>query len=453
LERFIDRDAHADEPNDRRRKHQRHEHDGKEVAKDQPPPEAAHVPFWRELGRYLAQMPLLTFEEALERIRSTVSSTGRTEVVSLSDSLGRISVRTIVAADSLPRFDNSAVDGYAIGHEEDAGEGTELRVVAHLAAGGDNVQRLAKGEAARIFTGAPVPPDAYAVVMQEDVSLVGEERIRLSELVTREDNIRLEGTDFAPGDRLVEPGERIGAGQIALLATLGVTRAEVAAKVRVAVLSTGDELVSPEETPVGAQIRDSSQPMIAALASLAGATVVATGRVKDDPRLLEQTLRELATKADVVVVSGGVSVGEHDHLPDVVRESGEVLFHKLAIRPGKPVLCGKVDGAWVVGLPGNPASSFVCFQLFAREVIRGLEGAANPYGKWVPAAYTQAHTGMGRNDFVRVALSCESGKLWARPVREQGSFGLRSVASADGLAMTPADRDLKPGDDVMVLLG
>jgi molybdopterin molybdotransferase len=335
-------------------------------------------------------------------------------------------------------MDVSAMDGWAVRHAECPGP---WRVVGESAAGGAPPAVLAPGTACRIFTGAAVPPGADCVAVQEEmatdgatVRLVGEGPAGPGA------NIRQAGQDFRAGQTLVAAGEVLTAARIGLAAAAGLGSVPVTRRARVAILATGNELVAPGTTPGPGQIISSNGVMLAALLSGLGAEASDHGIVPDEPEATERALRRAAEAADVVVTIGGASVGDHDHVRGAVLAAGGTLdFWRIAIRPGKPLLAGKIGEALVVGLPGNPVSAFVCAQLLLLPLIRHLMGASRPLPVVAHAVAAVPLPANGqRQDFPRAVLEDAEGLPRARPLARQDSSLLSVLSGADCLIVRPA---------------
>jgi molybdopterin molybdotransferase len=277
--------------------------------------------------------------------------------------------------------------------------------------------------------------------MQEDVEVL-DNQIRLKEDIQEGQHIRREGADFKPGHVLAAEGSVVRPGLTAVLAFLGKSQPLVYASPLVTLITTGDELVDIDEVPLQGQIRDTNSTMLSSQIRDSIGTTPTLLRVRDRKELLERALSEASKLSDVIIVSGGASVGDKDYLAETVQGLGKVHFHRVAIRPGKPVLFGKIGECLIFGLPGNPASAFVCFELFVRESLRRLSGWADPELRWVPMTIGFDHPAVGREDFVRVTTA--DGVV--TPVGTQGSFGIASVATCSGLARFPADRDVRSGE-------
>ena len=392
----------------------------------------------------------ISYEEALDQMRAALPSPGSGEIVALEEAAGRVCRGSIAAREDYPHFDNSAVDGYAVGWPEDAVAGARLTLDVRIAAGSPPHGALRRGAAARVLTGSVVPEDAFAVVMQEEVC-VESDAIVLGEVAVEGQHIRRAGDDFFTGSPLLATGDRLGAGAIALLASQGLVQVEVYERPTVAVLTTGDELVPHGQEPRPGCLRDSNGPMLAVLARSAGADRAFVAHVPDDREATREAIVSLSESHDVLLCAGGASVGDRDHIPSLVAELGDIVFHGVGIRPGKPVLMGRIGPCTVFGLPGNPGSAFVTFELFSREAIARLGGAAKPEPLWVEAALDGDAKATNRDDFLRCSWVGETERPTVRPAGIQGSFGIRSLAHAQCLARIPAGRACRPGSIVSVL--
>lgn len=390
-------------------------------------------------------MSLPSLDQALAILLERCRPVAEIEMAELGAILGRALASGICATEPYPLFDNSAVDGYAICRLEDGLVGRKLRLAGRAWAGHGFPGPIEPGTAWRILTGAPVPENAVAVVMQEDVELEsGEVTIRRE---AREgQHIRRKGSDVRVGEILVSVGHTLNAGSQALLASQGIMGAPVWRRVRVAILATGDELVDPRLKPEPGQIRETNGLMLRTLVSQSGGTPMVTETVRDDSALLAASLKRWCQDADVVLISGGASVGDRDYVAQVVGDHGEVVLHGVAMKPGKPFLFGEVGSCAVFGLPGNPGSVFVGFHLLVRPFLLKLGGHARPLGYWFPVPLLEDVRTAGREEFLRVKLEFSSGALVARSAGEQGSFGLRSLAEAEALARIPANTHHARGD-------
>ncbi|MDP8976023.1 MAG: molybdopterin molybdotransferase MoeA [Actinomycetota bacterium] len=383
--------------------------------------------------------PLLPYEQARAFVIQAFEAVAPVEVP-LLDSLGRRSAERVVAEVDVPGFANSAMDGYAIRSADTAGaspnEPALLRLVDDLPAGRAPSVPLRPGAAAKVMTGAPVPPGADAVVPWEDIAPgPGEDAVAVLTEVPPAAHVRPRGEDMAAGQVVMEVGEVLGPVHLGVLASLG--RTHVRARVpRVAVLSTGSELVPPGQPLGEARIYNSNATLLSALSRAAGATVTATGMVDDDPRRVADWLNVAANQADLVVTSGGASVGEHDWLREVLCSEGELRLWRVAMKPGKPVAFGRIGGVPVLALPGNPGSALACAHAFVMPAIRALEGS-DPEPAWLPAELADDVAGQpNRTLLCPVKLQAGGGVDRAFPLAVL-SGALSHLLGFDGFAIVP----------------
>ena len=375
---------------------------------------------------------MIGIDEARERVLAAVRPLP-SEALPLDDSLGRVLATDVASADPLPPWDNSAMDGFAVGTLE-AGE---LPVIGEARAGAPFGGSLDAGQAARISTGAPVPEGTLAVVPVERVELrEGRVLVPASE---RGANIREAGEDVRAGEVVLRTGATVGAAELAVLAAVGQAQVQVARRPRVAVLATGDELVEPGEPLRPGQIRNSNTRALRAQALAAGAEVVGCERVPDGFEPTRDALARALENADVVCVSGGVSVGPHDHVKPALAELGaEEIFWRVRLKPGKPTWFGRRGGALVFGLPGNPVSAMVTFHLFARPALRALQGA-DPEETRVQAVLDRAvPRNESRDEVLRCRATPRDDGWHLEPTRRQGSHVLSSMVGAGALALIHA---------------
>lgn len=318
---------------------------------------------------------LISIDEGLARIAAHVTPVGRTEAVSLCGALGRILAHPVRSRALVPAFDNAAMDGYAVATSGLTGPGPwTLNVMARVPAGQQATAALGATEAARIFTGAPIPKGADAVVMQEDVKRIGDV-IHLRRSPSQGLNIRRAGSDMAQGETILERGRRLGPRDIAACAAAGAGVVRVRPRLRVALLVTGDEVRKAGAARDAAQIWDVNTPMLTAALEALGVQIVSSAHGADNPIGLARQLEAMAGQADLVITTGGISVGEEDHVKPVFSElGGETLFSGVAIKPGKPVSVGRLGSTFWLGLPGNPLSAYVTWQVFGVALIQGLLG-------------------------------------------------------------------------------
>lgn len=397
----------------------------------------------------------------LERVRGPLEA----EVVPIADAVGRIAAQTVEADEPVPPFDNSAMDGYAFRAADATGELVELTAVATTLAGQGPAAEVQPGQAVRIMTGAPMPAGADAVVPVEITELTVDgadglddrRTVRFPGPIPAGQHVRRAGGDLAPGTVVLTPGTRITAGHLGVLATLGAEKVEVVRRPRVGVLSTGDELVEGPGPLAPGQIRDSNRPALLQLVAEAGAEPVDLGNAPDDEEAITKALLLGVTTCDAVLTSGGVSMGDVDLVKVVLDLIGDMRWMQIAIKPAKPFAFGLVDDVPVFGLPGNPVSSMVSFELFARPALRRLAGCADGrLDRPCPTAIAVdglPRTPDGKLHLVRVVASVASdGQIEARSAGGQGSHQLSVMAVANALAVVPDGDGIEPGGLVDVLL-
>lgn len=404
----------------------------------------------------------LTVAEAQDNIFEEVSPLGA-ETVAVVSAQGRVLAEEVLSRRVLPPSDCSAMDGYAVhsAATRNASQAApaELPVVFEVAAGGVADCPLKEGEAARIFTGAPVPPGADAVIMQEHVETLGE-FVRISGPVAAGDHIRRMGEDLQIGDRVLAEGAEVRAPVIGLLASLGRTVISVYRRPRVAILSSGDELVEPDAEIEGGRIVSSNSYTLAAQCREIGAEPIYLGIARDRPEDLEAHVRA-GLAADCIVTSAGVSVGDHDHVKSVLSKLGcEIRFWGVQMKPGHPMVFGRfprgpapgMGGPFIFGLPGNPVSAAVTFEQFVRPALRKMMGFKNLYRPTLRARLrTPLRKRAGRLTFVRVELERRDGEIWASSTGNQSSGVFRSMTLAQGLLVFPGpESELAQGDEVTV---
>jgi molybdopterin molybdotransferase len=367
--------------------------------------------------------------------------------VQLTSALDCFAAQDYFARLPLPAFDNSAMDGYAV-VASSCKKGNRLRVIGEQPAGRDQQLRVSLSEAVRIFTGAPMPTGADAIVMQEDVTRDGEE-IVVNVDVELGEFVRRRGCDLADRQKIVANGERIGPGKLALLASQGFTDVTVGAEVNAGILSTGDELINPGWKLEPGEIYESNSTLLGALLQRCGAIVNSQEHCRDERESLLHAIKR-GTKSDILIISGGVSVGEHDLVKDALRELGaQIEIWRVAIKPGKPFLFGRLDECAVFGLPGNPVSAFVTFLQFVRPAVLKMMGASP--GEFdlrrVPAELTtDVRSTDERPHYVRGKI--EHGKFF--PVGRQESHALFGLSQSNALLRLTVGQSLKAGDIVDV---
>ena len=401
-------------------------------------------------------MSMIQVQEALDKILTKIQFKG-VEKVSLDQALGRVMAEDVVSRINNPPLDNSAMDGYAViaGDIQSATpeNPVKLEMVEEIAAGYTAKGTLKPGQTMRIMTGAPIPPGADAVLMQEDTQKDGDSILCLDRADV-EENIRRAGEDIKIGESVLKKGTTLSPAHIGMLAVIGRSQIAVSQRPTVAILSTGDEILELDETPEGPQIFNSNGHMLAAQIKSAGGIPVYLGIAKDT----EEDLMEKfawALKADIVVSSGGVSVGDYDLVKSTLQKMGqEMLFWKVAMKPGKPLAFGRIGKTPIFGLPGNPVSSFVSFEQFVRPSLRKVLGCSDLSHKTVQAKLTRTiHKKPGRLHFLSSIVSWADGEYTVTPAGEQGSGILKSAANANGLLIFPLEaEEIKQGQEVAVQL-
>ncbi len=394
---------------------------------------------------------LLPVKEARRRILEVLKPVAGREEVDLRHALDRVLDTPVIADQPVPGHDNSAMDGYALRHA-DLAAGGALRLVGRAMAGAPFEGRVGDGEVVRIMTGAVLPAGADTVVMQEQVTVDGE-TVTVGPDHTLGENIRRVGEDLAPGDEVLAPGRRLTPADLGLLASLGRAEVSVRRRPRVAFFSTGDELRRVDEPLGPGELHDSNRYLLHGLLRECGAELIDGGIVTDDLATIETALRDAAAMADLVITSGGASVGDADHVHTALARQGEVDFWKVAMKPGKPLAFGHVGDAAFFGLPGNPVSAMATFLQFVRPALAVLAGEPAGAPATLPAiTATGFRKSPGRTDFQRGCLERDAeGRLLVRPTGAQGSHILRSMSLADCLVILPAERgDIEPGETVAI---
>lgn len=407
---------------------------------------------------------MIQLSEAQSRVMGSVVPLAPTTVAA-ADALGLVLAADVVATEAVPPFANTAMDGYAVRAEDTVGAPVELRVVDELPAGRAPSIRVGPGEAIRIMTGAPVPPGADAIVMVERTVRIqrtgkhGDERVRIERCATRGDHVRRSGGDVEPGQVVFTAGTRLGPAHLGVLASLDVYEVPAFRRPRVGVLSTGDELVERGPLAPG-KIRDSNRPMLIALVREADCEPVDLGTVRDDEALITERIAHGLDCCDGLLTSGAVSVGDYDFVKIAIEKlaaarGGEYVWSQVAIKPAKPFAFGVIGGVPVFGLPGNPVSSSVSFELFARPGLRVLAGDPMPQRPVVEAiaarAFERRADGKLHLDRVQVVVDVD-GRYRCERSGFQASNVLSGMANANGLALIPDGDGINEGDAVKVML-
>ena len=388
---------------------------------------------------------MMSVTECRELMLSEVPVVDETMEMELHEAAGRLLSESLTARLDIPPEDNSAMDGYAL-HEQDLAEGSTPTVTETVLAGQARSEPLQAGECVRIMTGAPVPPETAAVVPREKVSVEeqadGTARLEIHGTVLPGDNIRRQGEDLAAEEPLLEAGRRLSAPEIGLLAAQGVDRVRVFRRLRVAIIATGDELVPPGQSLKPGQIHDSNRPMLRAALESLGFEVLDPGVVPDEPDALRSALQDADARADAVITSGGVSVGEADHVRAVLEEIGDMRLWRVAIKPGKPFAFGHLPDSMLFGLPGNPVSALVTLHQLVVPALLRMQG-----GHYLPPLRLRARADEpfrkkpGREDYQRgVLVRDEQGQPVVRSTGRQGSAILTSMTGANCFVVLSADQ-------------
>ena len=401
---------------------------------------------------------LISVEQALEKVLAQASPVEQVEQVNILDALNRVLAEDLHSTIDVPGYDNSAMDGYAVRSEDCQVSGTDLPVSQRIAAG--QVGRLLEpGTAARIFTGAPVPEGADVIVMQEMSELQSEAqleknqygRVIINTVVKAGTNVRCAGEDIARGNTVLNAGKRLRPQELGLLASVGLAEFKVKRKLKVATFFTGDEIITPGQVLAAGQIYNSNRYTLTGLLQAMDCEIVDLGIVPDTLEATLDVLQQAASSADLVITSGGVSVGEEDYVRVALQKLGELTMWRIAMKPGKPVAFGKVKNALFMGLPGNPVSVFVTFLLFARALILKLQGAEDCFVKRVSVIADFDWPEIKRQEYLRVRLLEKDKQTVAQLFPHQGSGVLSSASWADGLIEVCVGQQIEQGDKVSYL--
>lgn len=398
---------------------------------------------------YCASPELLSVAQAVETILEQAVPVLETEKIDILDAINRILAEDLCSTIDVPGYDNSAMDGYAVRSSDCEVAGNELPVSQRIAAGKVGA-RLELGSVARIFTGAPIPEGADSVVMQEMCD-TNAGTVKINTVVTRGDNIRRAGEDISCGDTVVKAGQRLRPQELGLLASVGLSHCQVKRKLKVAIFFTGDEIITPGKALAAGQIYNSNRYTLQGLLQTMHCEIIDLGIVPDTLEDTVNVLQQATVDADLIITSGGVSVGEEDYVRLALENLGELSMWRIAMKPGKPVAFGKIDNVLFMGLPGNPVSVFVTFLVFARALILKMQGANNFSFRRFSVIADFDWPAVKRQEYVRVRLIQKHEKTVAELYSQQGSGILSSASWADGLIEVRVDKMIVRGDRVSYL--
>jgi molybdopterin molybdotransferase len=399
--------------------------------------------------------PSLSAADARRAILERLAPVSGRERVSVRSALGRILAEDVIAPCNVPAHDNSAMDGYAVRFGDLAPDGdSALAVVGTAFAGKPFSGIVSAGQAVRIMTGAPIPQGADTIVVQEIARVEGA-RVFIPSGQRLGQNLRRAGEDLALGSIALAAGKRCGPAELGLVASLGIAEVAVRRRLRVAFFSTGDELASIGKPLAPGEVYDSNRYTLFGALSRLGCEVIDMGVVRDEPAAIEAAFREAACNADVILTSGGVSVGEADFIRELVNRLGEVAFWKIDIKPGRPMAFGRVGDAWLFGLPGNPVAVLVTFYQFVQDALLALAGVSplREAAMFEVASAVAIRKQPGRREFLRGQLQESGGRRTVRLAGAQGSGVLRSMSEANCFIVLPEDRgDVAVGEPVLIQL-
>jgi molybdopterin molybdotransferase len=393
-------------------------------------------------------------EQARQLIKQFLAPVTEYENIKIQDAFHRTLAADVLSPMNVPPHNYSSMDGYAVRHADLAGASNKLKKIGSSFAGHGFAGSVAAGECVRIMTGALIPDGCDSVVMQEQVKIDGE-LIEIGSGHKRGQNIRLVGEDIQQGAVVLAQGQRINAAEMGLLASLGFAEISVFRKLKIAIFSTGDELVQPGNALAGGQIYDSNRFTLIGLLTELGAEILDMGNIRDDKNAVREALQKASSQADVIITSGGVSVGDADYIKELLDELGEVVFWKLAMKPGRPLAYGKVGHCHFFGLPGNPVAVMVTFLQFVRNALWELMGQhPKPVFSFQAICTTPIKKAAGRTEFQRGILTQGDDGLWiVQTTGEQGSGILSSMSRANCFIVLPMEQgNVEKGSVVQIQL-
>ncbi|UAA40541.1 molybdopterin molybdotransferase MoeA [Paraneptunicella aestuarii] len=403
---------------------------------------------------------LLPIAQALEAQLKTVQPVTETETIAIHQALGRIVATSINSPIPVPLDDNSAMDGFAFKFPENSADGNddspsfELTLIGESFAGHPFSGSITDGQCVQIMTGAVIPQGADTVVMQENITRIDEDKIRIDHMPTAQQNVRFRGEDISKGQEVVATGARLTAAHLSLLASVGVAEIDVFRKPRIAVIATGDELKAPGQPVNTGEIYESNRIGLIAMLQKLNVDIVDMGTLPDDKEIIKAAFEKADQECDWVISSGGVSVGEADYVKEVLAELGQIDFWKVAIKPGKPYAFGKLPNSLFSGLPGNPVSSFVTFMQLVVPVLRKLAGEQHKAPVYLNAVAIQAISKRpGRADYQRGKFFVDNhGHIQVSPQTKQGSNMMSSFIDANCFIVLEQDRgSVQQGEKVQIL--
>lgn len=389
-----------------------------------------------------------TFDEALHYLLNQVTQTQEAETIPVSQALGRILAKSIVSDVNVPPHDNSQMDGYAL-HSYDLQHNSVLEVSQRITAG-SVPGSLKAGTAARIFTGAPIPEGANMVIMQEETQANDKGQVKITAESTQPgQNIRRLGQDIGQGDEILVQGHKLRPQDLGLITSIGIAAVEVYKPLKIATFTTGDELLEPGQNAEPGKIYNANRYVLAGLVPALGFELIDLGHVEDTLEATVEAMKQAAQIGDVVITTGGVSVGEEDHIKPAIEQLGTLDMWKVKMKPGKPLAFGDIEGTPFIGLPGNPVSAFATFNLFARPYLLKKQGAAVLKAKplWLEALFEWPKAGF-RREFARAKLVNKNQKTYVEIFPNQNSGVLTSAVWAEGFVVIPEDSVVKRGDKV-----
>lgn len=407
---------------------------------------------------FLHDKDRLTHHQALEILENNISPVTAPEPCQLSEAAGRVLAANITAPRPIPGHRNSAVDGYAFAHQNyDRDQGSRFEITCRITAG-DGLIDVNPESAARIFTGAVMPTALDSVVMQEDVTLskteAGNPAVTIPPGLKQGANVRKAGEDTEEGGLIAEAGRRLTPPDIAAIASAGINEISAHKKLRVAILSTGNEVIPPGAPFKLGQVYNANGPMLEALSNLQNVDITDLGIIPDQPALIKDTIAKAAASHDVIISSGGASKGEEDHIINTLNQLGKQHLWQLAIKPGRPMSFGQIEDSIFIGLPGNPVAAFICFCLYAVPILRRLggEGWWQPLAFEVPGDFAIANKKPARREFLRGSLYQQDGKTRVSKYQQDGSGLIRSLTKSNCLIEIDEDTtSLEVGSPLRVL--